>query len=63
MVRYIFYGILLYLLYLGIKAFTVKFQNLKKIFNSPSNKTKSDKFSKNDLNHIEDADFEEIKKP
>ena len=63
MIRYIFYGVLIYLLYLGIKAFTVKFQNLKNIFKSPSSSNKSGKFSKKDLNHIEDADFEEIKKP
>jgi hypothetical protein len=62
MVRYIIFGVLIYLIYLGVKTFMVKFQKIKDLFGSSSHKPQGSKYSKKDLNSIEDADFEEIKK-
>ncbi len=63
MLRYIFFAILFYLLYLGLRTFLGKFQGFKKNFSNPGKTdAKRNKYSKADLNDIEDADFEEIKK-
>ncbi len=63
MLRYILFAILFYLLYLGIRTFLGKFRGFKKIFSASGKaNTKSNKYSKADLNNIEDADYEEIKK-
>jgi len=63
MLRYIFFAVLIYLLYLGLKTFLSKFQNIKKTFGGNKQASKGGKkFTKSDLNNIEDADFEEIKK-
>ena len=53
----------MYLLYLGVKTFLNKFQNFKKPQGGQKQSfTKREKYTKTDLNDIEDADFEEIKK-
>ena len=63
MLRYIFFAVLIYLLYLGVKTFLTKFRNIKKSFEGDKqNSTRQKKYTKTDLNDIEDADFEEIKK-
>ena len=62
MTRYILYGILIYLLYLGIRTFLNKFDYFKKFTGKPHVKGTKSNFSKNDINNIEDADFEELNK-
>ena len=63
MARFIIYGILIYLLYLGLKTLLNRFQNFKKIFRNPPQSPDANRHSKRDLSDIEDADYEEIKKP
>jgi hypothetical protein len=62
MARFIIYGILIYLLYLGLRTLLTKFQSFKNIFGNTPQNTKKSKYSKKDINNIEDADYEEIKK-
>lgn len=63
MLRFIFFAVLIYLVYLGLKAFLSKFSNLKKTFGGDNqNNVRKEKYTKSDLNNIEDADFKEIKK-
>ncbi len=62
MARYIIYGIIIYLVYLGLKALLNKLQILKKHIENTSQKTSKTSYSKKDLDNIEDADFEELNK-
>lgn len=63
MLRYIFFAVLIYLLYLGLKTFLSKFHRFKKTFGGDERDSRGGKkFTKSDLNNIEDADFEELKK-
>ena len=63
MTRFILYAIVIYLLYLGLKTFLNKFNYFKKFTDDVKKKPDKSSFSKKDVNNIEDADFEEIKKP
>ncbi|RPI17654.1 MAG: hypothetical protein EHM58_08300 [Ignavibacteriae bacterium] len=60
--RYIFYAIFFYLLYLLLRFFFSKLINIYRYKGKPQNEKKSGRFyRKKDLNNIEEADFEEIK--
>ena len=60
--RFIIYGILIYLIYLGLKTLLSKIQGFKKIFGNSRQNSKTNRYSKKDINNIEDAEYEEIKK-
>jgi hypothetical protein len=60
--RYIFYAILFYLIYLLLKVFFGRLINIYRYKGKPRTDQPSRKFyRKKDLNNIEDAEYEEIK--
>ena len=60
--RFIFYAIIIYLAYLGLKTLIRKYSGPGK--NVPMQKDNTaPRRSKINLDNIEDADYEEIKKP
>lgn len=62
--RYIFYAIFIYLAYLGLKTLIKKFVNPgSRSEHSPKNEAPNTRRTKINPDNIEDAEFEEIKKP
>ena len=62
--RFVFYAILIYMAYLGLRSILKKFANPggKRTSAASENPAKSRR-SKINLDEIEDAEYEEIKKP
>lgn len=60
--RFIFYAVFIYLAYLGLKTIIKKYSGPNKNIPVPKDSAKTRR-SKINLDNIEDADYEEIKKP
>jgi len=62
--RFIFYAIFIYLAYMGLKTIIKKFTNPgTRSTLTPKNDTSNSRRSKINPDNIEDAQYEEIKKP